>query len=189
MNAIAAPAVAVVCRNVIKDYGKGESRVRALTWRRLEIGAGQLTLLEGPSGCGKTTLISILAGTLDLTTGDVTVFGVELARLTKRQKTRFRAANVGFVFQQFNLLPALTAAENVAVPLIIAGVTRGNAVARACQVLDSVGLTSRAHCLPAQLSGGEQQRVAIARALVHQPRLLLCDEPTSNIDAPQDMQL
>ena len=148
MNAIAAPAVAVVCRNVIKDYGKGESRVRALRGVDLEIGAGQLTLLEGPSGCGKTTLISILAGTLDLTTGDVTVFGVELARLTKCKKTRFRAANVGFVFQQFNLLPVLTAAENVAVPLIIAGVTRGNAVARACEVLDSVGLTSRATACP-----------------------------------------
>jgi putative ABC transport system ATP-binding protein len=142
-----------------------------------------LTLLVGPSGCGKTTLISILAGTLDPTSGDVSVLGVDLGRLARRDKALFRARNVGFVFQQFNLLPALTAAENVAVPLVIQGWSKPRALARATEVLRQVDLGERLHSLPANLSGGQQQRVAIARALVHQPRLLVCDEPTSAIDA------
>jgi putative ABC transport system ATP-binding protein len=183
MNAVAPSFAAVVCRNLIKDYGSGEFRVHALQGVNLEIAAGQLTLLVGPSGCGKTTLISILAGTLDLTEGAVSVFGIELERLTKRQKTKFRAENVGFVFQQFNLLPALSAVENVSVPLIINGIARATAIAPAAETLRAVGLADRLNSQPLQLSGGEQQRVAIARALVHQPRLLLCDEPTSNIDA------
>ena len=183
MIAVVPNRTAVVCRALIKDYGSGGSRVRALRGIDLEIAAGQLTLLVGPSGCGKTTLISILAGTLDMTAGAVSVFGVELQRLSKRQKTAFRATNVGFVFQQFNLLPALTAAENVAVPLVINGIARTTAVARASETLRAVGLADRINSHPIQLSGGEQQRVAIARALVHKPRLLLCDEPTSNIDA------
>ena len=145
--------------------------------------AGELTLLVGPSGCGKTTLISILAATLEPTAGEVSVLGKELTRLSKREKGAFRAQNVGFVFQQFNLLPSLTAAENVAVPLVINGYSKSSAVAQAEEVLVSVGLADKVNALPAQLSGGQQQRVAIARALVHKPRLLVCDEPTSAIDA------
>ena len=173
----------VRCRAVVKDYGSGDATVRALRGVDLDVAPGELTLLVGPSGCGKTTLISILAGTLDATAGDVVVLGVDLNRLSKREKAAFRARNVGFVFQQFNLLPALTAAENVAVPLIINGASRRAAVARAVETLAAVGLGDRTHSLPAQLSGGQQQRVAIARALVHEPRLLVCDEPTSAIDA------
>jgi putative ABC transport system ATP-binding protein len=173
----------VLCRNLTKDYGSGDSRVRALRGIDLEILPGELTLLVGPSGCGKTTLISILAGTLDPTGGDVSVLGVDLKRLSKHAKAAFRARNVGFVFQQFNLLPALTAAENVAVPLVLNGYRKARAVARAVEVLQSVGLADRVNSLPTQLSGGQQQRVAIARAVVHQPRLLVCDEPTSAIDA------
>ena len=173
----------VVCRNLTKDYGSGDSRVRALRGVDLHIAPGELTLLVGPSGCGKTTLISILAGTLDATGGDVSVLGIDLKRLSKREKAAFRAKNVGFVFQQFNLLPALTAVENVAVPLVINGYSKASAVARAAEVLKAVGLGDRIHSLPSQLSGGQQQRVAIARALVHQPRLLVADEPTSAIDA------
>jgi putative ABC transport system ATP-binding protein len=173
----------VICRNLIKDYGSGDVRVRALRGVNLDISPGELTLLVGPSGCGKTTLISILAGTLDATDGDVSVLGVDLKRLSKREKAAFRAKNVGFVFQQFNLLPALTAAENVAVPLVVNGYSKAAAVARATEVLQSVGLGDRLKSLPSQLSGGQQQRVAIARALVHQPRLLVADEPTSAIDA------
>jgi putative ABC transport system ATP-binding protein len=183
MNTSAQSVGGVTCQNLIKDYGRGDSRVRALRGVNLDVRPGQLTLLVGPSGCGKTTLISILAGTLDPTNGDVTVLGVDLKLLSKREKAAFRAKNVGFVFQQFNLLPVLTAAENVAVPLVINGYSRATAVARATEVLKAVGLGDRANSLPSQLSGGQQQRVAIARALVHRPRLLVADEPTSNIDA------
>ncbi len=183
MNAVIQPQQGVTCRNLIKEYRSGDARVLALRGIDLEISPGELTLLVGPSGCGKTTLISILAGTLDPTGGEVSVLGMDLKRLSKRAKAAFRARNVGFVFQQFNLLPALTAAENVAVPLVINGYSKAAAVARAVEILKGVGLGDRAHALPAHLSGGQQQRVAIARALVHQPRLLVCDEPTSAIDA------
>jgi len=173
----------ITCRNLIKDYGSGDATVHALRGVDVEISPGELTLLVGPSGCGKTTLISILAGTLEPTGGEVSVLGKDLAHLSKREKGLFRAQNVGFVFQQFNLLPSLTAAENVAVPLVINGSAKGAAVAQASEVLSSVGLGDKIKSLPAQLSGGQQQRVAIARALVHKPRLLVCDEPTSAIDA------
>jgi putative ABC transport system ATP-binding protein len=171
------------CREVTKDYGKGDSRVRALRGVTVDIEPGELTLLVGPSGCGKTTLISILAGTLDITAGDVEVLGVALNKLSKEAKTAFRAANVGFVFQQFNLLPALTAAENVAVPLVIRGASKSSAMPQARRILEAVGLGDRIDTRPGELSGGQQQRVAIARALVHEPRLLVCDEPTSAVDA------
>jgi putative ABC transport system ATP-binding protein len=183
MNRLNLTPAGVRCRNLIKDYVSGDSRVRALRGVDLDIAPGELTLLVGPSGCGKTTLISILAATLDATSGDVSVLGAVLPRLSKNQKAAFRAKNVGFVFQQFNLLPSLTAVENVAVPLVINGRTRREAIARATEVLTSVGLSDRCHSLPSHLSGGQQQRVAIARALVHEPHLLVCDEPTSAVDA------
>jgi putative ABC transport system ATP-binding protein len=173
----------VRCRGLIKDYVSGDSRVRALRGVDLDLAPGELTLLVGPSGCGKTTLISILAGTLDATGGEVSVLGVDLVHLSQRAKAVFRARNVGFVFQQFNLLPTLTAAENVAIPLLINGWARHAALARAREVLTTMGLGDRIGSLPAQLSGGQQQRVAIARALVHEPRLLVRDEPTSAVDA------
>jgi putative ABC transport system ATP-binding protein len=183
MNPTVPSGKGVTCRKLVKEYRSGEARVLALRGVDLELYPGELTLLVGPSGCGKTTLISILAGTLDPTGGDVSVLGVDLGRLTRAEKVAFRARHVGFVFQQFNLLPALTAAENVAVPLVINGVSRKEALLRAGKVLESVGLGERARSLPSQLSGGQQQRVAIARALVHRPRLLVCDEPTSALDA------
>jgi len=149
----------------------------------LEVSDGQLTLLVGPSGCGKTSLISIVAGLLNPTQGSVVVLGTDLSKLSGRQLVEFRAKNIGFVFQQYNLLPALSAAENAAVPLIITGWTRARAIARAREMLATVGLSHRADKFPSQLSGGEQQRVAIARALINEPRLLVCDEPTSALDA------
>jgi putative ABC transport system ATP-binding protein len=174
---------AVLCRGVTKEFVTGETRVQALRGVDLEVRAGEMTLLIGPSGCGKTTLISVIAALLNPTAGEVEVLGTSLTELTARQRVDFRRQNIGFVFQQYNLLPALTAAENVAVPLVIAGWKRAQAVARARDLLEAVRLTDRADALPAHLSGGQQQRVAIARALVHEPRLLVCDEPTAALDA------
>ncbi|QDU21484.1 ABC transporter ATP-binding protein [Urbifossiella limnaea] len=175
------PAIAL--RGVTKEFGTGDARVTALHEVDLEIPYGELVLLVGPSGCGKTTLISIVAGLLDATAGEVEVLGQNLTRMRGGRKVRFRGDNIGFVFQQYNLLPALTAAENACVPLLIAGWDRKKAVARASELLDAVGLGSRLKSFPNQLSGGQQQRVAIARALVHGPRLLVCDEPTAALDA------
>jgi putative ABC transport system ATP-binding protein len=174
---------AVSCRGVTKVFGQGDSQVRALDGIDVDMAAGELTLLVGPSGCGKTTLISVIAGLLDPSAGEVSILGTNLTHLSGGQKVKFRSRNIGFVFQQYNLLPALTAAENAAVPLVIAGWSKKAAVAKAAELLDRLGLGARAHALPAQLSGGQQQRVAIARALIHEPRLLVCDEPTSALDA------
>src|SRR5262245_22989600 len=177
-----ASEAAVHCRGVTKRFGSAESGTWALRGVDLEVPPGQMTLLVGPSGCGKTTLISVVAGLLDPTEGEVEVLGAEFARLSGRQLVQFRGANIGFVFQQYNLLPALTAVENAAVPWTIAGRPRRQALAKAAEVLEAVGLGDKLSSLPAQLSGGQQQRVAIARALVHEPRLLVCDEPTAALD-------
>jgi len=177
-----AMGVAVRCRGVTKHYGQGESRVVALRGIDMDIMEGQLTMLVGPSGCGKTTLISVIAGILDRDGGECTTFGEDFARMSGRGKTKFRGRNIGFVFQQFNLLPTLTAAENVAVPLMILGQGRRGSVQKAREVLGRVGLGDRWKSMPSQLSGGQQQRVAIARAMVHDPRLIVCDEPTSALD-------
>lgn len=180
----AAPSTpAVVCRSVSKQFGQNETRVMALQGVDLEVQPGQITLLVGPSGCGKTTLISIIAGLLEPTEGEVSLLGRALADLRGDRLVAFRRQHIGFVFQQYNLVPALTAAENAALPLLAAGWPRRKAVARAAEVLETVGLGARRHAFPSQLSGGQQQRVAIARALVHEPRLLVCDEPTAALDA------
>lgn len=174
---------AVVCRDVSKEFGAGDTRVFALQGVDLEVYSGQMTLLIGPSGCGKTTLISIIAGLLNPTAGEVTVLGRDLHRMRNGELVAFRGKEIGFVFQQYNLLPALTAAENAAVPLIIAGWPHARAVDKAKEMLHEVGLGKRVNAYPTQLSGGQQQRVAIARSLVHEPRLLVCDEPTAALDA------
>jgi len=173
---------AVLLRGVKKAYGAGEARVPALRGVDLEARAGELLMLVGPSGCGKTTLISVVAGILDQDEGECEVFGQDVKALRRGAKSRFRGRNVGFVFQAFNLLPALNAAENAAIPLLVAGVRRADALARGRAMLERVGLGERWRSLPSQLSGGQQQRVAIARALVHEPRLVVCDEPTSSLD-------
>jgi putative ABC transport system ATP-binding protein len=175
--------VAVRVRGVTKDFGSGDSLMRALRGVDLDVPYGELLMLVGPSGCGKTTLVSIVAGTLEPTAGEVVVLGNDLVRMTNGRKVRFRRENVGFVFQAYNLLPSLTAVENAAVPLLIAGWRRSRAVEAAAVVLETLGLGDRLANLPSELSGGQQQRVAIARALVHEPRLLVCDEPTSALDA------
>jgi putative ABC transport system ATP-binding protein len=174
---------AVVCRGVTKEFGSGDTRTQALRGVDVEVFAGEMTLLVGPSGCGKTTLISIIAGLLNPTAGEVVVLSKPLHQMKNGRLVAFRGKEIGFVFQQYNLLPALTAAENAAVPLLIAGWSRPRALAKAASVLGSVGLANRSQAYPHQLSGGQQQRVAIARALVHEPRLLVCDEPTAALDA------
>ena len=174
--------LAVSCRGVTKIYGEGPDAVHALRGVDLDVHAGELLMLVGPSGCGKTTLISVIAGILDQTEGDVRVFGNDLRHMKQGARTKYRGRSIGFVFQAYNLLPALTAAENVAVPLFIHGIPRRTAIERANEVLASVGMGDRTRSLPVQLSGGQQQRVAIARALVHEPKLIVCDEPTSALD-------
>jgi putative ABC transport system ATP-binding protein len=173
----------VSCRDVVKIYGRGVAEVRALAGINLDVYPGELTMLVGPSGCGKTTLLSVVAGILRPTIGIVTVMGNEITRMSSWRRTPFRRDNVGFVFQQFNLLPALTAAENAAVPLVIKGYSKWKAVGQAKALLAKMGMADRMNSLPGKLSGGQQQRVAIARALVHHPHLLVCDEPTSALDA------
>src|SRR5262245_34861464 len=183
MSPVAILPLAVSCRNVTNEFGQGDTRTLTLRGIDLDVPPGEITLLVGPSGCGKTTLISIIAGILDPTGGSVSVLGTDLTRLSPGRKVSFRGEHIGFVFQQYNLLPALTAAENAAVPLLIAGRPRREAIQRARAMLAELGLGDRADALPSQLSGGQQQRVAIARALVHEPRLLVCDEPTAALDA------
>jgi putative ABC transport system ATP-binding protein len=174
---------AVSCRDVAKTYGSGNAAVQALRGADLDVYPGELTMLVGPSGCGKTTLLSVVAGILRPTAGSVQVLDTDLTRLSSWRRTAFRRDHVGFVFQQFNLLPALTAAENAAVPLVIQGSSRRKALAAAGELLGKMGMADRTNNLPGKLSGGQQQRVAIARALIHHPHLLVCDEPTSSLDA------
>ncbi len=174
--------MAVVCQGLTKQYGHGSNTFQALRGLDLTVATGELVMLVGPSGCGKTTLVSILSAVIEPDAGECRVLGQDLIAMTPDEKTRFRRTHVGFVFQTFNLLPALSLAENVAVPLFIAGRHRRTALAAAEQLLDRVGLAGRADAKPGELSGGQQQRVAIARALVHGPSLVVCDEPTSNLD-------
>jgi putative ABC transport system ATP-binding protein len=175
--------IAVRCRDVHKEFGEGESKVLALRGADFDMHFGEMTLLVGPSGSGKTTLLSVIAGLLDSTSGKVEVLGEQVEKLPSKERILFRRKNLGFVFQQYNLLPALTAVENVAVPLLTAGVKSPVAVKKGAELLEALRMGSRANALPSQLSGGEQQRVAIARALIHGPRLIVCDEPTAALDA------
>ncbi|MBL8149406.1 MAG: ABC transporter ATP-binding protein [Blastocatellia bacterium] len=168
--------------DVDKNFGLGNTFVKVLKKVNLEIHSGELTLLVGPSGCGKTTLLSVLAGILDTTDGEVNVFGTRVDKLSQAKKTSFRRKNIGFIFQQFNLLPTLTAADNVAIPLLISKVPYREALKKAKYYLEVVGLGDRVTFYPTQLSGGQQQRVAIARALVAEPKLIVCDEPTASLD-------
>ncbi len=176
-------APAVECRGVTREFAAGDSRALVLRGVDVAFPLGQISMLVGPSGCGKTTLLSIIAGLLSRTDGEMTVLGQDPARMAGAALVAFRRRNLGFIFQQFNLLPALSAAENAAVPLLAAGTPLRRAVDRAREFLARLKLEARADLPINRLSGGEQQRVAIARALIHEPRLVLCDEPTSALDA------
>ncbi len=174
--------IAVSLTDVSKTFGLADTSVKALKSVELKVYCGELLLLVGPSGCGKTTLLSVMAGILDSDQGIVDIFGVRVDKLSQAQKTSFRRQYIGFIFQQFNLIPTLTAAENVAVPLLIIKTPYSKAVKKAREILAMVGLGERTEFFPTQLSGGQQQRVAIARALVSEPRLIVCDEPTASLD-------
>ncbi len=175
---------AVRARGIVKSFGTGDTKVTVLRGIDLDIYLGEMLLLVGESGGGKTTLLSAISGILDIDDGDIDVLGVPLSELPASKRTTFRGQTMGFIYQQFNLLPALTAAENVAVPLLIQKIGLPEALRRARAMLDRVGLNDRSEFLPKNLSVGQQQRVAIARALVNEPRLLICDEPTAALDGP-----
>jgi putative ABC transport system ATP-binding protein len=168
--------------NVTKDYAKGRETVHALRGVNVEIGDGEWLAVQGPTGHGKTTLLQILGGLDRPTSGSVDLDGRDLARLRETEMTKVRAHSIGFVFQTFNLIPTLSAQENVETALVPLGVSGASRRARAAEALGSVGLSDRLRHLPGELSGGQQQRVAIARALVKSPTVLLADEPTGNLD-------
>lgn len=169
-------------RDLVVEYVHDGYAVRPLDGLSFDGEAGELVVLLGPSGCGKTTLLSCLGGILTPTSGSIRLGDVDVTSLRGNQLTAHRRGRVGFVFQAFNLIPSLTARENVAMPLLLTGVSRGDAFARADELLAAVGLSDRANHRPAKLSGGQQQRVAVARGLGHDPPLLLADEPTANLD-------
>jgi putative ABC transport system ATP-binding protein len=167
---------------VTKDYPKGRQTVHALRGVDLEIADGEWLAIQGPTGHGKSTLLQILGGLDRPSAGSVDFDGSDLAKLRETEMTKFRATSVGFVFQTFNLIPTLSAQENVETALVPLGVSNASRRARAVEALSSVGLGDRLRHLPTELSGGQQQRVAIARALVKEPKVLLADEPTGNLD-------
>ncbi|MEI7861622.1 MAG: ABC transporter ATP-binding protein [Planctomycetota bacterium] len=175
--------IAVRCAGVEKSFAAGETTVRVLRGTDFTARSGEMTFLVGPSGCGKTTLISIIGAILSADAGSVEVLGFDVRRARGGRLADFRLANLGFIFQQFNLLPALSAAENASLPLVAAGHSTRAGERVASEMLARLGLEQHLHKMPAQLSGGQQQRVAIARALVHSPRLVICDEPTASLDA------
>jgi putative ABC transport system ATP-binding protein len=170
-------------RQLRKSFGEGEAAVEALRGVDLGVAAGEMLAIMGRSGSGKSTLLTLLGGVDVPTSGQILLEGTDLATLSDDQRTLIRRRRIGFVFQAFNLLPILTAEENVALPLELDGVPADQARERALKMLELVGLSSRREHLPGKMSGGEQQRVAIARALVIEPAILLADEPTGNLDS------
>ena len=176
-------------RSVTKVFGSGEARVEAVRGVDLKVPSATLVAIMGRSGSGKSTLLSILGGIDSPTSGQVLLEGVDLATLTDDQRTLIRRRRVGFVFQSFNLLPILTAEENVALPLELDGMPSPKARRMAAEALDRVGMSARRHHVPSTLSGGEQQRVAVARALAIEPVILLADEPTGNLDSVNGQRL
>ena len=178
-----APEAAICARGISRDFETGQTTIRVLHDINTDIRPGEMTYVVGESGSGKTTLISIMCGILWPTEGEVRVFGTDIYKLSDTDLVNFRLNNIGFIFQQYNLIPSIDVASNAAVPLIAQGMPREEARERAKVLLDKLNIGNQADKLPRQLSGGQQQRVAIARALVHEPRLVVCDEPTAALDA------
>ena len=175
--------IAVQCKNINKSFTIAENvETIALRGVDLEVYKGEFFMLVGPSGCGKTTLISIIAGVLQPDNGRCIVNDFEYQKKSAHEILKFRAKNIGFIFQSFNLIDSLTVGQNVAIPLILNGMKQGQALEKAKEILEEVELSEKFTSPPNRLSGGQQQRVAIARALIHNPSLLVCDEPTSALD-------
>ncbi len=166
-----------------KLYASGESTVQAVKGVNVNIGEGEMIAIMGPSGCGKTTLLNVLSGIDEPTSGTVTIDDKSLFAVSDDERSRMRAEYLGFIFQDFNLLPVLSAVENVELPLLLLGKSAVEARTTALDALGAVGLGERSEHRPSELSGGQQQRVAIARAIVHNPSVILCDEPTGNLDS------
>lgn len=173
---------AVVCQKINKEFGDGDSKIHVLKDIDWTVNYGEMTFLIGPSGSGKTTLISVIAGLLNASSGSVEILGEDYGAMSGEEQIIFRRRNLGFIFQQYNLLPSLTAAENASVPLLAGGMHRKQAIEQARELLRTLGMADRTEMFPRQLSGGQQQRVSIARALVHSPKLVVCDEPTAALD-------
>ena len=173
----------IQAKEVRKTYDTGKVKVDALRGIDLSILRGEMVAVMGPSGCGKTTLLNVLSGLDDLTGGQVVIDDAPIHTMSDRKRTRYRAEKMGFIFQSFNLLPVLSAVENVELPLLMAGVKPGNARRRAQEALALVGLTGEARKLPAEMSGGQQQRVTVARALANEPAIVWADEPTGALDS------
>jgi putative ABC transport system ATP-binding protein len=169
--------------DLVKTYSSGDTQVQALRGVSLTIKRGEMVAIMGPSGCGKTTLLNCISGLDHFNSGNVRIGGVELASMSDKQKTSYRAFNMGFIFQTYNLLPVLSAIENVELPLVVSGVNARQARELAMQALGRVGLADKAKNRPAQLSGGQRQRVTIARALVNEPAIVWADEPTGALDS------
>ena len=177
------PESAICARGIVRDFQTGQTTLRVLHGINTDIQPGEMTYVVGESGSGKTTLISIMCGILWPTEGEVKVFGTDIYSLSDTELVNFRLENIGFIFQQYNLIPSIDAAANAAVPLIAKGMPVDEAREKAIELLAKLNIADQADKLPKQLSGGQQQRVAIARALVHEPRLVVCDEPTAALDA------
>ena len=173
----------LIARKLVKTYDTGEVEVHALRGLNLDIHRGEMVAIMGPSGCGKTTLLNCLSGIDDFTSGEVWIAGKPLSRMGDNEKTDFRAMRMGFIFQNYNLLPVLRTVENVELPLLVRGDDPKGARRKALAALAAVGLEKEAPKKPAELSGGQQQRVAIARALVNEPDVVFADEPTGNLDS------
>ena len=172
----------VLARDVHKTYGSGDVQVHVLKGVSLDVQRGEMVAIMGPSGGGKTTLLNCLSGLDDVDSGVIAISGSDLAKMDDARKTRYRATRMGYIFQTFNLLPVLTALENVEMPLLISGFPEKEARAKAHEALSLVGLSDRTGHYPAEMSGGQQQRVTIARALVNRPEIVWADEPTGNLD-------
>lgn len=170
-------------RGVNKTYSTGSVQVHALRGIDLDVRQGEMVAVMGPSGCGKTTLLNCLSGLDEVDSGEIKIENTELHRLPDDERSDYRARRMGFVFQLYNLLPVLSAVENVEMPLLVSGTKPGDARNRSMEILDVVGLADRAHHLPGELSGGQRQRVTIARALVNEPTIIWADEPTGDLDS------
>ncbi len=179
----------IEAKDVVKKYKVGSEIITALNGINLSIEKGEFVAILGTSGCGKSTLLNMLSGLERPTKGDIIVNGVRINKVNEKNMSRFRAREMGFIFQQYNLIPSLTALENVMLPLTIQGVSKKTRIKRARDILFKLGLGKRLHNKPSQMSGGQQQRVSIARSLVSNPKIIFADEPTGNLDSKTTIEI